>query len=294
MPPEDHPGSAAERLRARLRALEAAGSLPASACPAAVRRALQPALDAGLVRESRAGAGRRLQVVDAPGFAAFVQRLFPATDIDPDAPARVAAVARYRDSKGLPSDTPTVLLARAWTDTGLVLDGEPAGAGAATRRHGVFAAVLRDAYTARAPVALVENPAVFLAFERLPDPPPVEAVLYAGGRAPQRILDWLARAGPGGPPVYHCPDYDPVGLGEFLRLRSALGARARLHQPARLAELFARHGNRDLLRREHSQALLAQVRRSTDPEILGVLELVDRFAAGLEQEALFLGGPAPV
>lgn len=293
MPSEDPSGSAAERLRARLWALEAGGSLPASACPAAVRNALQPALAAGLVREERAGAGRSLRVIDAPGFAAFLRHLFPDAPTAPDTLARVAAVARFRDSKGLPSDTPSILLARAWSDRVLTVAGEAVAAGTATRQHGVFAWVLRDDYQLRGPVALVENPAVFQSFELLPDRPPVELVLYAGGRAPQRVLEWLARPDHGGHPVHHCPDYDPVGLSEFLRLRSAVGARARLHRPANLANLLARHGNRDLLRRKHSQALLARLRGTTDPEVAPVLALIDQLAVGLEQEALLLASPGP-
>ena len=88
--------------------------------------------------------------------------------------------------------------------------------------------------------------------------------------------------------LLHLPDYDPVGLSEFARFRARLGKRARLHMPDDLPARFERFCNRSLLAKTSSRAVLANLRRSSVPEIRQVLELIGRHNAGLEQEALLL------
>jgi hypothetical protein len=89
--------------------------------------------------------------------------------------------------------------------------------------------------------------------------------------------------------LLHLPDYDPVGLSEFQRLRSRLGQRVALYLPPDLENLFAQFSKRKLLANRSSQAILARIRKSDSPEIRRVVDLMDRHNAGLEQEALLLG-----
>jgi hypothetical protein len=77
-------------------------------------------------------------------------------------------------------------------------------------------------------------------------------------------------------------------LNEFERLRGRLGERIRLHLPVDLNQRFARHGNRSLLDKPNSRAILAKLRRTSSGEIREVLALIDQYNAALEQEALFL------
>ena len=71
------------------------------------------------------------------------------------------------------------------------------------------------------------------------------------------------------------PDYDPVGLDEFTRLRERLGARVQLHVPENLAFLFKHHANGEL-------------RQSQMAEVRIVLAVIEKHNAGLEQEALLI------
>jgi hypothetical protein len=88
--------------------------------------------------------------------------------------------------------------------------------------------------------------------------------------------------------LVHLPDYDPVGLSEFQRLHTRLGSRVVLHLPNDLEARFARFSNPKLLENDSSQAMLAQLRRSDSPSICHVVKLIDRYNAGLEQEALLV------
>ena len=170
----------------------------------------------------------------------------------------------------------------------MLKNGKPVGAAAATAAHGVFSFLLtRDcSYKLRGPCALVENPAVFAVAEQLNLG--VGMIIYGHGRISNRAVDWLTRTTDSGFSLLHLPDYDPVGLSEFQRLHSRLGERVVLHLPADLETRFARFSNRELLEKGNSQAMLAQLRHSDLPTIRRMVELIDRYNAGLEQEALLI------
>lgn len=282
--------NANENIRAQLAALLEQGSLSKSACGGALLKILKPLLDSDVVAEERSGAGRRLVIRDASALRAFFVSRFPDIAISDETPARVAGVARFRDSKALAGDTPDIVLLRAWSDTALWCGGVPVLAASATKAHGLFSFVLvpGSRYELRAPCALVENPAMLLAFERLGLTSTIPIALYAGGRVSGRVLRWLASISDPGFHLTHFPDYDPVGLSEFVRVRAALGDRATLHLPAGLSEAFSRFANKDLLRREASQALLPALRTNRSPEVRTVLNLIELHNAGLEQESLLI------
>ncbi|MBI1839755.1 MAG: hypothetical protein HYR88_02745 [Verrucomicrobia bacterium] len=102
------------------------------------------------------------------------------------------------------------------------------------------------------------------------------------------MLDWLGRPDQSELALLHCPDYDPVGLNEFVRLRKRLGGRVTLHHPANLEELFTRYSKRALLFAPQSQAMLQNLRTVEDETVRAVVALIDRHGAGLEQESLLI------
>jgi hypothetical protein len=270
------------------RTLLEAGSLARSSCSREFLAALAPMLDSGGVVEERSGAGRRLVVRDAAAFQDFIRHHFPDVAVAPDASSRLTGVARFRDTKSITSDLPEIVTLRAWHGDVLRYDGRHIAIAEATRLHGVFSFLLTDAdrYTLHGPCALVENPAVFTQFEQLGLPP--RLALYGHGRSSNRLLDWLAAQTAPDFQLLHFPDYDPVGLDEFIRLQERLGPRVRLHLPDNLTHLFACHSNRELLHRPSNQSLLARLRPHPDHAVRTVLKLIEQHNAGLEQEAMLI------
>jgi len=280
------------RIEARLRELMRAGALAKSACSSEMLSFIAPLRDAGVLAWERRGAGEVLAVCDDATLYDFIARQFPmlASELPANVSLRVAGVARFRDSKALPCDTPDILTVRAWSDTILWKDSQAIPAGEATRSYGVFSfvPVPGERYEIRGPCALVEGPELLLGFDRISAREECTLVIYGGGRISRQVLDWLATQSAPNFQLLHCPDYDPVGLNEYLRLRGALGTRVRLHVPSDLEESFARFGNRDLLRRPYNQTLLAGLRATHIPEVTLVRRLIEHHNAGLEQERLLL------
>lgn len=278
-------------IRARFARLLEQGAVPLSTGSSAWLATLQPLLDAGVVAEERAGAGRRLRVRDEAALRAFLAQRYPDATTTAGASSRIRGVARFRDTKAFASDEPEIVCLRAWRAGGLTRSGESVQVAEATAKHGLFGFLLasESPYRLSGPCALVENPAVFARIEALKLP--VSLAIYGQGRVSKRRLDWLASTDAPDFTLLHLPDYDPVGLSEFVRLRARLGSRVRLHVPGDLAARFERYSNRALLQRPNSQSLLAKLRSCPVPEIQPILTLMDRHNAGLEQEALFLERP---
>lgn len=281
--------SASANIRSRLRLLIDAGSLPSSACSREFIKFIEPLLDAGIVNRERAGAGRSLKVQNGEALQAWFAASFPGGIIS-GAPARVSAVAQFRDTKALPSDTASVVQARCWDESALQINGASVSAAASTRDFGVFTFLLEPRTTLglHAPCAAIENPVVFQSYEKFGLLARIPVALYAGGRMSSRVLTWLVSQSAPRFHLTHFPDYDPVGLSEFVRLRNALGMRVTLHLPPPLAEAFRTFGNRKLLRNRPAQSLLADLRSSPLPEVQSVIRLIDDYNCGLEQEALLV------
>jgi hypothetical protein len=70
-------------------------------------------------------------------------------------------------------------------------------------------------------------------------------------------------------------------------LKTACPERAGLYLPANLEDLLLRYGKRELLLGSNS-AILARLRKIEDQEVRWIVELMDRYGVGLEQEVLLL------
>lgn len=257
-------------------------------CSNAFLKVLRPALHAGVVAEEKSGAGRRLVVCNPEAVRLFFVGRYPDAELFADAPSRVVGVARFRDSKVLANDAAEIVCTRGWKNGTLLRNDGAVDVVRATQEHGVFAFSLTTVcpYSLRGSCALVENPVVFALIERLSLPS--ELVVLGRGRISTRLLDWLAEMTSEDFKLIHLPDYDSVGLNEFARLRARLGERVTLHVPADLADQFARFSKRSLLEAGNNQTVLRYLRQSQDPQIRAVLQLIDTYNAGLEQEALLL------
>lgn len=276
--------NAKERLLMKLNALAESGAMPRSECGVRFMSLLRPLVLSGVIAERRSGAGRHVMVQDLPALHSFIQRKFPMEDAGPNVPSRVLGVLRFRDTKTYRSNTNDILRIRAFNSGVLRKHGRAVDDHGATARYGVFSFRITPEYTLHGCVALVENPTVFDLFERLELALPL--VIYGGGRISTRVLTWLANQNDKAFSLIHLPDYDPVGLSEFERVRNWLGARAQMYLPRNLNDLFRRFGNPRLLEKPRSRRLLANLRVSKTSEVQVVVKLIDFHNAGLEQEAL--------
>jgi len=266
-----------------------AGSLPLSKVSGRVQEELKGLVDAEVLAVERRGAGRRYVVLQEVALQSWAARLFP-EGLDAAltrAQSRREAVRQRRDAKAArAADTEAVLL-RGMPGAVLRRGDEELEIGDWTLRAGFGAMELGagEAWCFQGLVVVVENLEPFRWVETVVPALLAEGGLavYAGGRMSGRLLRWVAKLATEGCRVLHWGDYDPVGMDEFLRLKSVCGGRAELVMLEDLEGLFRGYAKAELL--AGNAAILARLRGCGDDEVEMVVGLMDRFGGGVEQEA---------
>ncbi|WP_259203710.1 DUF7281 domain-containing protein [Salinibacter ruber] len=241
----------------------------------------------------REGGGRRLVVQNREMVQRFAEKEYPAgldaareADEAERLPASDAAL-HFRDAKR-GSAGGEVVLFRGRPGVKITRNGTPVPIGELTQSAGVGAALLGSDTTltvdlaADRSLAIVENQEAFLRFEELGTA--AELACFAGGRLSGQVLEWLGSLERASGQIIHCPDYDPVGLSEFQRLRDACGDAVQLFWPDELEPMIKTYGKAALYR--DSAELLDRLSGSSHPEVQKLLALLKRHGQGLEQEVL--------
>ncbi len=279
--------------------LRANGRLTGSQLPRTGKRLLQPLLDSGILDAEKSGRGEVIIVANHAAFEKWLPTQFPSYADHISQPVgsnRAKSIALRRDSKsnGL-GVSQSVLHLRAFGggNTSVLVDSEMLSVEELTQRHGIAACMITDETVIQLPhrlIVLVENLEFFLQVELVV--PAAKLGLHSAGRVSDRLVACLARSLTGDSTLWHLPDYDPVGLSDYLRLRAALGNRVKLYMPENIEALFERFGNRDLIRKKpRNRALLEQLNGAVWPcdASARVFGLIKDSGSGLEQEALLLG-----
>jgi len=277
---------AVDALAEKLLLLVTEGNLAWSRLTDRDRSRLQSLFETEVLAVERSGAGKKVVVKNLKALDAFVQRFYPSGLLGRSEThlPKSRAVAELRDSKKAREIGPLMVLLRGFGKCQLSAGEEVLEIAQWTELAGVAAVCLDGReWEYSGDLAVVENLEVFWNFEKLKAG--VQLAIYAQGRLSGRILSWLASPAMMQARIIHCGDYDPVGLDEYLRLKSACGERAALYLPPNLEDLMSRYGKKDLLQGSNA-SILARLRKTEDQEVQRIVTLIDRYGVGLEQEVL--------
>jgi hypothetical protein len=280
-------------LRAKCHRLLEAGALPRSQCGVGFIRCVKPLFDAGVVRWEKSAAGQKLNVLNRVAYESWFTQHFPATKISSNLDlSRIQGVAHFRDSKAVRSNLSVIVCVRSTQDGVLLQDGLPVETTRPTAEHGLFAFLLANptTYSLKGACVLIENLAVFRLFEHLNLN--VHLAIWTGGISSNRFLDWLVSNIQHGQRFLHLPDYDPVGMVQFLRYRRRLGDAVSLYLPISMPSLFKKYSKAQLLLKPKSQRMLLRLRKAQHPGVQRVVALMDEHNGGLEHEVLFIAEDA--
>lgn len=247
---------------------------------------LRSLFDAGVLAQERSGGGLVVVLKKPESLQAFYLSRYPSAGKPVGGPPRASAVGMLRNAKRTRRTDMEPVLLRAMKPVGCSRNGVQTDLQAATNQTGVACLILESGrfWTMTANIAIVENLECFMHFEKMNVP--AEIALYAAGRLSDLALTWIRSPELSQCRFIHCGDYDPVGLDEFLRLKTAVGDRASLHLPANLRDLVSQYGRPELLR--DSEAVLKRLRAASDPDVRQVVNILNEIGCGLEQEALLI------
>lgn len=274
------------------------GQLSASDLTPAQQRALDEFRQrTRALMQQRSGRGRIIRIVHRSVVEQHLTELAPLAGIDlaDTLPERAANIGRTRSSKsGKQGHDVHYLLLKTrgqplWqNDLGQRLDLEEQ-----TRNQG--AAVLtigsesHSVWRTRNSLWLIENQALFDQTDWLPGTEPLTIGWYSGHLRIQ-LIDWLATQTEGTVTLF--PDYDGVGLHNYVRLKHRLGTRARFWLMPDWKDKLLRFGS-NALWQDTQRDFQAAVRGlegilGDEPDLKHLIDTMQANGLALEQEAIWL------
>lgn len=251
----------------------------------------------GAVLQQQQGRGSVFRVLNRAVIEQHLSDMGASTDPEAGLPQRAINMARQRSSKaGQHRHALTYLLAKGvngarWTrQDGVVLDLDQL-----TRQQGAGVITLGEAeidnWATEVTLWLVENQALFDRLDWLPDQQTATIVWYRG-QLQNSIIDWLAKR-PRAASVIIFPDYDGVGLQNYLRLKQALQQQLRLWLMPGWQQKLLTFGNNQLWKNsaaEFSAAAREIIKQQgfDEPAVLELLQAMQTSGLALEQEAIWL------
>jgi len=280
-----------DSLAKQLSKLIAGGALPLSTFSQRNLELLRSLIETNVLEIVRSGGGQQIRVLRPDALQDFVQARYPSGlhGIEDDSlTPRARAVANRRDAKRTRRTDAEPVMVRGFGEAKLFCKEETVlPIVELTQLAGVTAFLLTDeppVWEFSGTIVTVENLECFLHIEQII--PEVQLAIYAAGRLSERVLHWLASPEISNCQVWHFGDYDPVGLDEYLRLNRIRPNHTELYIPPDLEKRIKMFGKRQLL--EDNTAILSRLRKEENSTVRFVVELLDRYGMGLEQESLLI------
>jgi hypothetical protein len=284
-------------LASLLHQLLTVGEVANSKITSRASKDLATLFDLGALREEKRGRGSVVVVANLDSVRRFAERQFPSGlfgEDDTSEGRRTQSLNRFGDTKSMPGLDFEFVLLRAFGDAQIVTtmlnNKVKIDAPEITRQTGCIALTLYDSGDLtelpqiRGNVATVEGPELFYRFDWASVD--VSVVVLTNGRMSDRLLNWVTSSMIEGA-LTHFGDYDPVGLDEYRRLKER-APRATFYIPQNLENHFRenRFLKPELL--DKSSALLRRLVGTQDAATLTVINLMQRYGGGVEQEVLLL------
>ncbi len=212
------------------------------------------------------------------------------------APQRAQNISRTRSSKiGRHQHDYVYMLLRSvhpgtsWQNAqGLILDMY-----AETRRTGAITLMignpLCDDWHTHGELWLIENQALFDDLSWLPKRDVSTTVLWYRGQLPKLLIQWLSKKQRASKVILF-PDYDGVGLHNYVRLRRSLGEQCEFWLMPNWQEKLLKYGDNLLWQNSKSdlEAALSFMSMQHQLDLLALIKMMQHSGLALEQEVVFL------
>ncbi len=254
--------------------------------------------DTRLISISKQGRSTIYKIENSALIVDYLRKTQPSIleQLDSSLPERSKNIANDRASKkGKSTHESCYLLMKAWDESVIWQAGKNLMIPAKhTKCFGVSALTVttKSQWQCNTPLWLVENQALFDRVDWLPDDFQ-GCIAYYAGYIPNILIQWFAEQRRC-PEIVMFPDYDGVGLANYVRLLSALHSESKLRFywiPNWEAKL-QKFGNADLWRKTRSQfeRAIEQLKSANglNEEFEKLAQLSQYYGLALEQEAIWL------
>ena len=267
--------------------LQGAGSLTSSTLPKTAKPDIDNLIQMGVIQRTPSGAGFRYSVADSEALRNIISARKFEGDIESLTP-KARAVALHGDAHRGRDDSLLLMLAGTEENTVWTNGVDELDVFDYSSRFGVASLVAKkgDNWRTNKPIALVENLDLLVYAKAYFDKIGFDGtVLYYSGMVSGRLLDWLHET-PRAPSYVMFPDYDIVGLANYLRIKQRTGNLLRIYIPSNLERLLSAYGHESTL--SDSKADRSAIESTSDKDVLSVYNLMLKTGKTLHQEALMI------
>lgn len=260
------------------------GRVTSSIVPRAARSEIEKLKDQGFISWNRAGRGGVYTIDDREAIQTLLRNTGyhgPTEALPPKA----KAVAYHKDAhKG--RDSTLLLMLSATHEVFWYNKGKRVNLFKIVQDCGIASILIKleDDWQTDKPIALVENKDLLVHADQYFKK--IEfggSVLLYPGWVSKRTIAWLKTLKD--TPITIFPDYDPVGIKNYLIMKKALPD-LNIHVPENLPDLLNRYGDPERLKTSTGRKL---IEKTKDEKALLIYSLLLKYGAGLHQEALILG-----
>jgi hypothetical protein len=248
-----------------------------------IKNEIQHLVDCDIIIYKRKGNGGRFVLNGEESLKEMLKTRYPDLFLEFSSPPRAEAARRFRNTKLAKLDTPAIINLRSFGNDKWDNGIETLEVGKLTKSFGVAGLCIseNDNWTTNTPVGLIENKEPFFNCDCFWGTPLCSQFIYYKGWLNQKFIDWLQKK-KRAPEIIIFPDYDPVGLSNFLKLRNSLGRSVKLAIPQNIEELIQKYGNEKILK--NNVQYISELTNSKNTQVINIVKIMQKYGRALEQE----------
>ena len=250
------------------------GSLPESSIPKSAIKGVNNLIDLEYIQKRPVKNGIKFVLIDEDSLINWMARIIKNVDSN-QTHNRAYAASKFRTAKKSTKTYPKVEIRFLKNNTNIPSDFKEIQ----NRIGSVNYYLTKEESWLTGKLVLIENIESFLVSDE--SFPNCDIAVYYSGNISDSLINHLNDSEC---TIVFFPDYDPVGMNNYCKIKDKLGDKVELFVPQNICELFESSSYR-IIEKTKNREILANLNRRTLPkEVIPIIQLIQKHHGGAEQE----------
>ena len=250
------------------------GSLPESSIPKSAIIGVNNLIDLEYIQKRPVKNGIKFVLIDEDSLVNWMARIIK--NIDPNQTQnRAYSASKFRTAKKSTKTYPKVEIRFLKNNTNVPSEFKELQ----NRIGSVNFYLMKEESWLTGKLVLIENIESFLNSDDYF--PNCDIAVYYSGNMSDSLINYLNESEC---TIVFFPDYDPVGMNNYCKIKDKLGDRVELFVPQNISELFESSSYRIIDKNKNREILANLNRRSLPDEVIPIIQLIQKHHGGAEQE----------